>query len=193
MCDGRSWAPGHCCCCCSFPSSSWAFCYAAWDRETQAEVGMRAKLNADKSKKGKLKKGRKETACGISALFLFNRSSPVLAQLSFSLSPVWHGEQRAEPDLSAKVTRSESVYWNWPLWMSVNIVFRWIGSSPPQQSNCYRLSDSREQPCISLITLNIFVPFFFFIPRQGPGNRNVLKESFNFAQIIWREKNVTVS
>lgn len=56
--------------------------------ETQIEVGLRAKLNADKSKKGKLKKGRKETACGISALFFFNRSPPILTQLSFSLSQV---------------------------------------------------------------------------------------------------------
>lgn len=148
----------------------------------------------------KLKEGRKETACGISSLFLFNRSSTILTWLSFSLSPAWW-MQGAELDTSAKVTRSESVCWNWPLWMSFSTLFRWR-SFPPQQSYCYGLSNFREQPCISLVVLNVFMPFLLLLLDILIGwlvlvffshklrNINVLKESFNSADIIWTEKKI---
>lgn len=119
---------------------------------------------------------------------------PLLTQLSHSLFSVWW-IHRAELSISAKVTRSERVHWNWPLWMAVNTLFGWMGSFPPQRSYCYRLSDSTEQLCIGL-TSNVFVLFVYSLPSSlslspslhGPGNTNVVKENFNSAEIIWTEK-----
>lgn len=61
------------------------------------EVGLRAELDGDKSKKGKLKKGRKEAAHGIKALFLFNRSSPTLnSVVTFIVLSVMDTQSRAK-------------------------------------------------------------------------------------------------
>lgn len=119
VCDDRSWAPGHY----SFSSCLLSFMLCCIGQRDPNGSWTEGKTDCWQIKESWRKEGSK--------LGLWHQCTYSIGHLlSFSLSPEWW-MQGAELDSSAKVTRQCKCMFKLALWMSVNTLFRGLGSFPP--------------------------------------------------------------